>query len=77
MLMGFAYVEVNERKRVLMIIKTSSGKGDPLSTILFLIATEPLLATAFMELMYTVEERVAVILYSSMLIKPHTPGSHC
>jgi hypothetical protein len=50
MLMGFAYVEVNGRKRILMIIKNYQN---------FPIAPEPLnnrLATAFLELMYTAEE---------------------
>jgi hypothetical protein len=41
-LVGYAYVEVNGRRRLLITIKTGSGQGDPLSSILFLIATEPL-----------------------------------
>ena len=41
-LVGFAYVEVNGRKGLIITIRTGSGQGDPLSSILFLIATEPL-----------------------------------
>jgi hypothetical protein len=41
-LVGYAYVEVNGRPGILITIKTGSGQGDPLSSILFLIATEPL-----------------------------------
>ncbi len=41
-LVGFAYVEVNGWAGILLIIRTGSGQGDPLSSILFLIATEPL-----------------------------------
>jgi hypothetical protein len=39
-LIGYAYVEVNGRKGILIVIKTGSGKGDPLSSRYFLIATE-------------------------------------
>jgi hypothetical protein len=62
-LVGFAYVEINGGSGILITIKTGSGQGDPLSSILFLIATEPLnrlLATSFTELMYTTEEGVTV-----------------
>jgi hypothetical protein len=51
-LQGFAYVEVDGWKG---IPSPSSGQGDPLSSILFLIATEllnHLQTTAFMEIMY-------------------------
>jgi hypothetical protein len=62
-LVGFAYVEVNGRAGILITIKTGSDQGDPLSSILFLIASEPLkrlLATSFPELMYSTEEGVKV-----------------
>jgi hypothetical protein len=39
-LIGYAYVEVNGRKGLVITIKTGSGQGDPLSSIL--LATEPL-----------------------------------
>jgi hypothetical protein len=41
-LFGYAYVEVNGKKGILIMIKTGSGQGDPISSILFLMATEPL-----------------------------------
>jgi hypothetical protein len=41
-LIGFAYVEVNGKKGVLITVRTGSGQGDPISSILFLLATEPL-----------------------------------
>jgi hypothetical protein len=62
-LVGYAYVEVNGRRGILITIKTGSGQGDPLSSILFLISTEPLnriLCSSFMELMYTAEDNVTV-----------------
>jgi hypothetical protein len=52
-LVGFACVEVNGRKGLLITIKTGGAQGDPLSRIFSIIATEPLnciLTTAFMEL---------------------------
>jgi hypothetical protein len=74
-LVGYAYVEVNGRKGILITIKTGSGQGDPLSSILFLIATEPLnklLSTAFQELMYTAEDEsmVGPILYEDDNLTP-------
>ncbi len=51
-LVGFAYIEVNGRSGILITIKTGSGQGDPLSSILYLIPTKPLnrlLATSFPE----------------------------
>jgi hypothetical protein len=53
-LVGYAYVEVNGKKGIVITIKTGSGQGDPLSSILFLLATEPLnraLAANFPDLM--------------------------
>jgi len=41
-LIGFAYVEVNGRKGVLITIKTGSGQGDPMSSSLFDVGSEPL-----------------------------------
>jgi hypothetical protein len=41
-LIGYAYVEVNGRKGLLITVRTGSGQGDPISSILFLMATEPL-----------------------------------
>jgi hypothetical protein len=41
-LVGYAQVEVNGRRGILITIKTGSGQGDPLSSILFLIGSEPL-----------------------------------
>jgi hypothetical protein len=74
-LVGFAYVAVNGRAGILITIKTGSGQGDPLSSILFLIATEPLnriLATGFRELMYCTEEGVVVgpLLYADDNLTP-------
>jgi hypothetical protein len=68
-LIGYAYVKVNGKKGVLIIIKTGSGQGGPLSSILNLIATEPLkriLCTSFPELMYKAEDEIVVgpILYA-------------
>ncbi len=57
-LVSFAYVKVNERAGILVTIKTGSGQGDPLSSILFLIAIQPLnrlLIASFLELMYCTE----------------------
>jgi hypothetical protein len=74
-LVGFAYVEVNGRAGILITIKTGSGQGDPLSSILFLIATEPLnriLASNFQGLMYCTEEGVTVgpLLYADDNLTP-------
>ncbi len=55
-LAGYAYVEVNGKKGILIKVKTGSGQGDPISSILFLVATEPLnlaLARNFQQIMYT------------------------
>jgi hypothetical protein len=37
MLVGMARVEVNGKKGILITVKTGSGQGDPLSSILFLM----------------------------------------
>jgi hypothetical protein len=62
-LVGYAQVEVNGRKGILITIKTGSGQGDPLSSILFLIGSEPLnrlIASSFPNLMYVTREGVRV-----------------
>ena len=41
-LYGWAEVEVNGKLSTRFLIKTGSGQGDPISSILFLICTEPL-----------------------------------
>jgi hypothetical protein len=51
------------------MVKTGSGQGDPMSSILFLMATEPLnriLCTRLSELMYKAEDEIVVgpILYA-------------
>ena len=58
-LVGFARVEVNGRKGILITIRTGSGQGDPLSSILFLLASEPLnraLVARHTNLMYVTNE---------------------
>jgi hypothetical protein len=74
-LVGYAFVEVNGRSGILISIKTGSSQGDPLSSILFLIATEPLnrlLASSFPEFMHTSEEAVTVgpVLYADDNLTP-------
>ena len=54
-LTGYVKVEVNGLQGILITIKTGSGQGDPLSSILFLIGSEPLnliIASKFLEIMY-------------------------
>ncbi len=56
-------------------MKTGSSQGDPLSSILFLGATEPfnrVLATAFLQLMYTLTKGVTVglLLYADDKLTP-------
>jgi hypothetical protein len=63
MLVGFGFIEVYGHKGILITVKTGSGQGEPLSSILFLITTVPLnriLATAFSELMYITSEGLLV-----------------
>jgi hypothetical protein len=58
---AYVHVEVNGSAGILITIKTSSGQVDPLSSILFVIATKPLkriLVASFLELMYCLEEEV-------------------
>jgi exonuclease III len=58
-LVGFARVEVNGRRGILITIRTGTGQGDPLSSILFLLATEPLnrvLVAEHGEMMYETNE---------------------
>ena len=58
-LVGFARVEVNGRQGIVITIRTGSGQGDPLSSILFLLASEPLnraLIKKHMALMYETNE---------------------
>ncbi len=53
-LVGMAQVEVNGRKGILITVRFGSGQGDPLSSILFLIGSEPLnrlIVTKFAEIM--------------------------
>ena len=74
-LVGHAYVEVNGKRGLVITIKTGSGQGDPLSSILFLIATEPLnraLAANFPEIMYTTEggTKVGPILFADDNLNP-------
>jgi len=55
-LTGHAQVEVNGKKGILISVRTGSGQGDPPSSTLFLIATEPLnraLAKNHLAIMYT------------------------
>ncbi|RPH76440.1 MAG: reverse transcriptase family protein, partial [Planctomycetaceae bacterium] len=74
-LVGYAKVEVNGRKGILITIKTGSGQGDPLSSVLFLIGSEPLnrvISTRFPELMYVTEEGIQIgpILFADDNLSP-------
>ena len=68
-LVGFARVEVNGRQGIIITIRTGSGQGDPLSSILFLLASEPLnraLIKKHMAIMYETNEglRPGPVLYA-------------
>jgi hypothetical protein len=68
-------VEVNGRAGIMLTIKTGSGQGDPLSSILFTLSTEPLnrlLVASFLELIYCTEEGVIVgpLLYTNDNLTP-------
>jgi hypothetical protein len=70
-----ARVEVNGKKGILITVKMGSGQGDPLSSILFLIGSEPLnrlIVAKFAEIMYTTLERIKVgsILFADDNLSP-------
>jgi hypothetical protein len=74
-LVGMARVEVNGRRGILITVRTGSGQGDPLSSILFLIGSEPLnrlIVTKLAEIMYTTAENVTVgsILFADDNLSP-------
>ncbi len=73
--MGYAKVEVNGRRGILITIRTGSGQGDPLSSILFLIGSETLnrlIAKCFPNLMYVTREgvRVGSIIFADDNLSP-------
>jgi hypothetical protein len=74
-LVGMARVEVNGKKGILITVRTGSGQGDPLSSILFLIGSEPLnrmIVAKLAEIMYTTMERIKVgsILFADDNLSP-------
>jgi hypothetical protein len=74
-LVGYAQVEVNGRRGILITIRTGSGQGDPLSSILFLIGSEPLnrlIAPSFPNLMYVTREgiRVGPVIFADDNLSP-------
>jgi hypothetical protein len=74
-LTGFDYVEVNGKKGILISVRTGSEQGDPISSILFLLATEPLnraLAQIYRNLMYSTEGNITIgpILFADDNLNP-------
>jgi hypothetical protein len=74
-LIGFAYVEVNGKKGFLITVRTGSGQGDPISSILFLLATEPLnraLVQNYEQIMYKTrgDTTVGPILFTDDNLNP-------
>jgi hypothetical protein len=74
-LTGFSYVEVNEKKELLITVRTGSGQGDPIFSILFLLATEPLnraLAQNYRNLMYSMVGNLTIgpILFADDNLNP-------
>jgi hypothetical protein len=74
-LVGYAQMEVNGRRGILITIRTGSGQGDPLSSILFLIGSEPLnrlIASSFPHLMYVTREgiRVGPVIFADDKLSP-------
>ena len=62
-LVGYAQVEVNGQRSGTFTIKIGSGQGDPLSSILFLISTEPLnlvLTTNFSHLFHKTRQGLLI-----------------
>ena len=60
-LVGFAQVEVNKQKSLVFKIEVGSGQGDPFSSPIFLIATEPLnlaLVKLFSHIRYTTRQGI-------------------
>ncbi len=74
-LVGYAKVEVNGRRGILITIKIGSGQGDPISSILFLIRSEPLnrlIASSFPNLIYITREgiRVGPVIFADDNLSP-------
>ena len=72
---GWAKVEVNGKRGIIIRIRRGSGQGDPLSSVLFLIGSEPFNKALTVELraiMYKTEERIVVgpILFADDNISP-------
>jgi hypothetical protein len=70
-----ARVEVNGRKGILITVRTGSGQGDPLSSILFLIGSElrnRLIVAKFAGIMYITLEGIKVgpILFADGNLSP-------
>jgi hypothetical protein len=74
-LVGYTNVEVKGRKGLVITIKMGSGQGDPLSSILYLMATEPLnlsIAQNNRNLMYNTEggTNLGLILFAEDNLNP-------